>query len=624
MNLKDLKTRTKLVASFSIVVFLTAIIAAVGIRSLTDVNLKQNNLGEIKDTKSDMLTARLYMRTFMHLRDSQYFQIAKASVDTAITIVESLKPRITIKENIDLVNQYSNELSNYRSLMVENYNAVLEQVNSINLRAKIRKQVIVEFDKSGLPENHKMNYYFTNARLSGTYIYALSKPELYPETKKYIELAIKESENAHLYGVTPLLKTFDQAMDNFMTAYSKSKETEEKLLEKGKEISKIEDHFEENTDDYVKIAYRNAIIFTVLFTLVAILISLLITYVLTKYMVTMIKKGGALARVYAEGNLAFVVPAEDLKLKDELGDLTRSMVMMGDKLKEIIGGVLESARNVADASNQISSASQQISQGASEQASSVEEVSSSMEQMTSNIQQNTDNAQQTEKIAQSAANGITTASEKAQKAVEANRIIAEKIIIINDIAFQTNILALNAAVEAARAGEQGRGFAVVASEVRKLAERSKIAADEIVSLSRTSLDLVEGTGIKMQEIMPEIERTSNLVKEITSASIEQNSGSEQISNALQQLNNVTQQNAAASEELATNAEEMTAQAEMMKEQVSYFKIGTDYQHKTKFAGGFKRTSASQGPKKELTKKTSAAKGVTIKLNDADDDQFTHF
>ena len=588
MNFRNLKTRTKLILSFSIVLFLAVVIAIIGIRSLTEVNIKQNNLGKIKDTRSDLLNTRLYTRTFIHLRDSQYFQLALSSINTAIITIDRLKPKLTIKENIDLADQYGKELLNYRLFMYENRNAILAQIHSIDLRAKIRKDIIVEFDKSGLPENHKMNYYFTNARLNGTYIYALSKPEYFKEAKRDIELALKESEIAHLTGVTPLLKEYSKVMDDFMLAYNLSKETETKLLEKGKEIVQIADQIQINTETYVSKEYRNAIIFIVLFTIVAILISLVITYVLTNYMVSMIKKGGALAQVYADGNLAFMVPAEDLKVEDELGDLARSMVNMGEKLKEIIGNVLLSAQNVADASSQISSASQQISQGASEQASSIEEVSSSMEQMTSNIQQNTDNAQQTEKIASSAANGIAQVTDKAQKAVEANRIIAEKIGIINDIAFQTNILALNAAVEAARAGEQGRGFAVVAAEVRKLAERSKIAADEIVHLSKTSLDLVEGTGVKMLEIMPEIERTSNLVKEISAASIEQNSGSDQISNALQQLNNVTQQNAAASEELATNAEEMTSQAELMRDQVSYFNIGKDHLYKTKSDKIFKQ------------------------------------
>jgi len=257
---------------------------------------------------------------------------------------------------------------------------------------------------------------------------------------------------------------------------------------------------------------------------------------------------------------------------DELGELVSALSAMATNLKGIVESITSGADNIVSSSNQLSSTSQQLSQGANEQASSVEEVSSSMEEMVSNIQQNTDNANQTEAIAKKALSGINDVATQAKKSLEANRIIAEKIRIINDIAFQTNILALNAAVEAARAGEHGKGFAVVAAEVRKLAERSKNAADEIVSLAQTSHELAEGAGGRMTELIPDIEKTTRLVQEISAASHEQSNGAEQINNAIQQLNDVTQQNAAASEELATNAEELAGQAQQLKDMVSYFTL----------------------------------------------------
>ncbi|MCG8700867.1 MAG: methyl-accepting chemotaxis protein [Bacteroidales bacterium] len=262
----------------------------------------------------------------------------------------------------------------------------------------------------------------------------------------------------------------------------------------------------------------------------------------------------------------------ELQKRSDKDELMESLSNMVAKLKEIVTGIINGAENIASASQQMSMNSQQMSQGAVEQAASTEEVSSSMEEMASSIQQNTDNAQETEKISLAAVQGISEGNKSAENAVASMKNIADKIGIINDIAFQTNILALNAAVEAARAGEQGRGFAVVAAEVRKLAERSKVAADEIVDLSRSGVEISEKAGLQLAEIVPEIDKTAKLVQEIAASSMEQNSGADQVNNAIQQLNQVTQQNASGSEELATSAEELSSQADQLKDLISFFKI----------------------------------------------------
>ncbi|MBN1182708.1 MAG: methyl-accepting chemotaxis protein [Bacteroidales bacterium] len=299
---------------------------------------------------------------------------------------------------------------------------------------------------------------------------------------------------------------------------------------------------------------------------------IILNFTLSKIITLVFKQLNIDLEKITNGDLTFRPPKGFELRQDEIGGLARSIIKLLDNLKSIIGSIRSGADSIAAASQQISSGSQQLSQGASEQASSVEEVSSTMEEIAANIEQNTENAQETEKISITAQQSINDVGDRALKSIEATKEIDDKIQIINDIAFQTNILALNAAVEAARAGEHGKGFAVVAAEVRKLAERSKKAADEIVTLAKESNNLAEGTGARMRETLPQVEKTTKLLQEIAAASLEQNNGVNQINSAIQQLNNVTQQNAASSEELATSSEELASQADSLKDMVAFFKI----------------------------------------------------
>lgn len=340
-----------------------------------------------------------------------------------------------------------------------------------------------------------------------------------------------------------------------------------------------------------------------------------------------LNKAVYLAEEISNGNLNVSINNNQ---KDEIGQLSAALNKMANKLKEIVSHVVEGTNNIASASEQTSSTSQQLSQGANEQASSVEEVSSTMEEITSNIQQNTDNSKETDRIATTALNDIKLVAEKSKIAVEANGVIGEKIQIINDIAFQTNILALNAAVEAARAGEHGRGFAVVAAEVRKLAERSKVAAEEIVGIVNHSIEANEEAGNLLSSTVPNIERTASLIQEITAASTEQSNGAEQVNSAIQQVNTVTQQNAAAAEELASSAEEMSSQAEQLTELIGFFNVGsnnattafkqTKKQH-NQASKKVKNNGHTQNPVNGTTKKS-------VKLNmfteDKIDNEFTAY
>ncbi|GAB4057233.1 HAMP domain-containing methyl-accepting chemotaxis protein [Uliginosibacterium sediminicola] len=250
-----------------------------------------------------------------------------------------------------------------------------------------------------------------------------------------------------------------------------------------------------------------------------------------------------------------------------------------NKLATVVVDVNNGAEALSSASEEVSATAQALSQAASEQAAGVEQTSASIEEMTASITQNTDNAKVTDGIATKAASEAFEGGEAVKATVAAMKQIAQKIGIIDDIAYQTNLLALNAAIEAARAGEHGKGFAVVAAEVRKLAERSQIAAQEIGTTASSSVELAERAGNLLGQMVPNIKRTSDLVQEITAASEEQSSGVSQINSAIIQLSQTTQQNASSSEELAATAEEMSGQAEQLQQTMSFFRVASSQERK---------------------------------------------
>jgi len=282
-----------------------------------------------------------------------------------------------------------------------------------------------------------------------------------------------------------------------------------------------------------------------------------------------IHEGVGFARLIAEGDLT-----ADLQIdqKDEIGSLAQSLSGMGRRLKTVVLEVRGAVDNVASGARQLSSTGETLSRGATEQAANVEEVSSSMEEMAANIRRNAENAQETGRIAQSSADNAEKGGEAVEQTVNAMRDIADKISIVEDIARQTNLLALNAAIEAARAGEHGKGFAVVAAEVRKLAERSGVAAAEISELSSGSVQIAEAAGSTFSKMLPEIRKTASLVQEIAASSKEQNAGADSVNRAIHQLDLVIQQIASAAEEMSATSEELSGQATHLQESMAFFHV----------------------------------------------------
>lgn len=315
---------------------------------------------------------------------------------------------------------------------------------------------------------------------------------------------------------------------------------------------------------------RNMVIMVIILAAAAIVIIVVLVYVVVRVLLGPIGEAVKLAGDIAAGDLTKRPSDKNLKRSDEIGELAQALKEMADRLQETLINVRNVAEQVNKGSDEISQSAQDLSQGTAEQASTAEEVSSSMEQMASNISSNAENSEQTEKIAQKTAQSTQAGGNAVVQTVSAMKEIAGKISIIEEIARQTNLLALNAAIEAARAGEAGKGFAVVAAEVRRLAERSQNAAGEINSLSTKSVSIAEEAGELLADIVPEIQKTAELIQEISSSSSEQNTGVSMINKAILQLDSVIQKNASQSEEMASMAEELSSQAGLLMEGVKYF------------------------------------------------------